>query len=101
MGTKHPFANEYRDKRRRGFRRAALRILRQVRQWDGMAEFHTAARGRTVAENVDSSHGMARTEVRSKHGDSQLGHVFPDGPRNAAGIGRSLCYGLRDRLRFP
>lgn len=33
-----------------------------------------------VVERHDNSHGMIRTEVRSKHGDSHLGHVFPDGP---------------------
>ena len=33
-----------------------------------------------VVEHSDTSHGMIRTEVRSKHGDSHLGHVFPDGP---------------------
>ena len=33
-----------------------------------------------VVEKTDSSHGMVRTEVRSKSGDSHLGHVFPDGP---------------------
>ena len=40
----------------------------------------------TVVENTDTSYGMARTEVRSTHGDSHLGHVFPDGPRNAGGL---------------
>jgi peptide-methionine (R)-S-oxide reductase len=43
-----------------------------------------------VAANVnelkDSSHGMIRTEVRSAAGDSQLGHVFPDGPRDRGGL---------------
>ena len=39
-----------------------------------------------VAELRDASHGMVRTEVRSKHGDSHLGHVFPDGPRDRGGL---------------
>ncbi|MDB5575897.1 MAG: peptide-methionine (R)-S-oxide reductase [Bradyrhizobium sp.] len=39
-----------------------------------------------VAELKDTAHGMVRTEVRSKHGDSHLGHVFPDGPRDRGGL---------------
>jgi peptide-methionine (R)-S-oxide reductase len=39
-----------------------------------------------VAELQDTSHGMIRTEVRSKHGNSHLGHVFPDGPRDRGGL---------------
>ena len=39
-----------------------------------------------VAEVNDTSHGMIRTEVRSKHGDSHLGHVFPDGPKDHGGL---------------
>lgn len=39
-----------------------------------------------VAELRDTSHGMVRTEVRSKHGDSHLGHVFTDGPRDRGGL---------------
>lgn len=39
-----------------------------------------------VAELRDSTHGMIRTEVRSTHGDSHLGHVFPDGPRDRGGL---------------
>jgi len=37
-------------------------------------------------EITDTSHGMIRTEVRSTHGDSHLGHVFPDGPVDQGGL---------------
>lgn len=39
-----------------------------------------------VAEIQDRSLGMIRTEVRSTHGDSHLGHVFNDGPRDRGGL---------------
>jgi peptide-methionine (R)-S-oxide reductase len=39
-----------------------------------------------VTEHSDHSHGMRRVEVRSKHGDSHLGHVFNDGPRDMGGL---------------
>ena len=39
-----------------------------------------------VNELRDDSHGMVRTEVRSTHGDSHLGHVFPDGPADRGGL---------------
>jgi len=39
-----------------------------------------------VEEFRDTSHGMVRVEVRSKHGDSHLGHVFPDGPVDRGGL---------------
>ena len=39
-----------------------------------------------VNELKDASHGMIRTEVRSTHGDSHLGHVFNDGPRDRGGL---------------
>ncbi|MGI9628466.1 MAG: peptide-methionine (R)-S-oxide reductase MsrB [Longimicrobiales bacterium] len=39
-----------------------------------------------VEEVRDTSHGMVRTEVRSLHGDSHLGHVFPDGPVDRGGL---------------
>ena len=39
-----------------------------------------------IIEVSDASLGMARTEVRSRYGDSHLGHVFTDGPRNRGGL---------------
>jgi len=39
-----------------------------------------------VKELSDATHGMTRTEVRSAHGDSHLGHVFEDGPRDRGGL---------------
>ncbi|CAA9318531.1 MAG: Peptide-methionine (R)-S-oxide reductase MsrB [uncultured Lysobacter sp.] len=39
-----------------------------------------------VSELSDSTYGMQRIEVRSTHGDSHLGHVFPDGPRDRGGL---------------
>lgn len=37
-------------------------------------------------ELQDATHGMTRTEVRSRFGDSHLGHVFPDGPADRGGL---------------
>lgn len=39
-----------------------------------------------VVEKRDATHGMTRTEVRSSHGDSHLGHVFDDGPSETGGL---------------
>ena len=52
----------------------------------GWPSFTRPVESENVIENTDASHGMRRTEVRSSHGDSHLGHVFPDGPRQAGGL---------------
>lgn len=40
----------------------------------------------TIKEKADFTHGMHRVEVRSKEGDSHLGHVFNDGPEEKGGL---------------
>ncbi|GAA6201433.1 peptide-methionine (R)-S-oxide reductase MsrB [Aquicoccus sp. SU-CL01552] len=52
----------------------------------GWPSFTKPVEPANVAELQDGSLGMIRTEVRSAHGDSHLGHVFPDGPRDRGGL---------------
>jgi peptide-methionine (R)-S-oxide reductase len=52
----------------------------------GWPSFTKPIEPENVIEKPDTSHGMIRTEVRSSYGDSHLGHVFPDGPREAGGL---------------
>ncbi|MBY6204403.1 peptide-methionine (R)-S-oxide reductase MsrB [Halomonas denitrificans] len=52
----------------------------------GWPSFSKPIEPANVNELRDASHGMIRTEVRSAHGDSHLGHVFPDGPQDRGGL---------------
>ncbi len=52
----------------------------------GWPSFTKPVEPTNVKELRDATHGMIRTEVRSSHGDSHLGHVFPDGPRDRGGL---------------
>ncbi|HUL35418.1 MAG TPA: peptide-methionine (R)-S-oxide reductase MsrB [Candidatus Eisenbacteria bacterium] len=52
----------------------------------GWPSFTKPLQAENVEELSDSSHGMIRTEVRSTHADSHLGHVFDDGPREHGGL---------------
>jgi peptide-methionine (R)-S-oxide reductase len=58
---------------------------------------------RNILEVRDTSYGTIRNEVPSTYGDSQLGHVFPDGPLEAGGLRycikpASLRFIYRDEL---
>ena len=52
----------------------------------GWPSFTKPLEADNVEEKTDTSYGMTRTEVRSSHADSHLGHVFDDGPRNKGGL---------------
>jgi peptide-methionine (R)-S-oxide reductase len=52
----------------------------------GWPSFTKAIDPVNVNEITDNTLGMTRTEVRSSHGDSHLGHVFPDGPKDQGGL---------------
>ena len=69
----------------------------------GWPSFTKPIESTNVAEIRDASLGMVRTEVRSKHGDSHLGHVFNDGPRDRGGLrycinSASLRFVSRDEM---
>ena len=52
----------------------------------GWPSFTKPVESAHIKEVRDTSHGMERTEVRSLHGDSHLGHVFTDGPSDRGGL---------------
>ncbi|EGQ18138.1 peptide-methionine (R)-S-oxide reductase MsrB [Mammaliicoccus sciuri] len=52
----------------------------------GWPSFSKPIEASEVTEHFDTTHGMRRTEVRSKTADSHLGHVFPDGPADQGGL---------------
>lgn len=69
----------------------------------GWPSFTKPIEPKHVQELTDNSHGMRRVEVRSTHGDSHLGHVFTDGPRDRGGLrycinSASLRFVPRERM---
>jgi len=91
-GTERPFQNEYWDNKRPGIYvdvvsgEPLFASTDKFESHTGWPSFTKPIDSDYVVENVDSTLGMTRTEVRSTHGDSHLGHVFPDGPRDAGGL---------------
>ncbi len=91
-GTERPFTGEYNDNKAVGIYVDIVSgepLFASSDKFDsgcGWPSFTKPIEPANVAELRDSSHGMIRTEVRSKHGDSHLGHVFPDGPQDRGGL---------------
>lgn len=84
--TERPFQNEFWDHKEAGLYVDVVSgepLFASSDKYDsgsGWPSFVRPAEAGNVVEKRDESHGMVRTEVRSKHGDSHLGHLFPDGP---------------------
>ncbi len=85
-GTEPPFDNEYDHNRREGIYVDIVSgepLFSSRDKFDsgtGWPSFTKPLEPGNVVEKEDRSLFVTRTEVRSKHGDSHLGHVFPDGP---------------------
>ena len=64
-------------------------LFASVNKYDsrsGWPSFTVPIEPGNVVEHQDTAYGMVRTEVKSAHGDSHLGHVFPDGPPEEGGL---------------
>ncbi len=91
-GTERPFTGEYTDTKAPGLYVDVVSgepLFTSADKFDsgcGWPSFSRPVDEAHVVEKRDASHGMIRTEVRSAHGDSHLGHVFPDGPRERGGL---------------
>ncbi|HEX2821266.1 MAG TPA: peptide-methionine (R)-S-oxide reductase MsrB [Streptosporangiaceae bacterium] len=91
-GTEPAFRNEFWDNKEPGIYVDVVSgepLFASVDKYDsrsGWPSFTAPVEPGNVVEKRDVSHFMIRTEVRSAHGDSHLGHVFPDGPAEAGGL---------------
>jgi peptide-methionine (R)-S-oxide reductase len=91
-GTEPAFENEFWEHKKAGIYVDVVTgepLFASTSKFDsgcGWPSFTVPLVRENVVENVDRSHGMSRTEVRSAHGDSHLGHVFTDGPVEEGGL---------------
>lgn len=85
-GTERPFENEFWDYKEEGVYVDVVSgepLFASVHKFDsgsGWPSFFQTIIPKNVKEVLDRSHGMMRTEVRSKLSNSHLGHLFTDGP---------------------
>jgi peptide methionine sulfoxide reductase msrA/msrB len=86
-GTERPFQNEYWDNKQPGIYvdivsgEPLFSSLDKFESGTGWPSFTKPLEPDNIVEREDGSLFMKRVEVRSRHGDSHLGHVFPDGPQ--------------------
>jgi len=86
-GTEPAFKNEYWDNKREGIYvdvvsgEPLFSSQDKFESGTGWPSFTKPLEQQNIKQKDDSSLGMKRTEVRSSHGDSHLGHVFDDGPK--------------------
>ena len=91
-GTERPGTGEYLDNKERGIYVDVVSgepLFASSDKYEsgcGWPSFVKPIEPAHVTELRDASLGMIRTEVRSAHGDSHLGHVFPDGPPDRGGL---------------
>ena len=91
-GTERPGSGEYLDNRQPGIYvdvvsgEPLFASSDKFESGCGWPSFTKPIEPTNVDEVSDSTHGMTRTEVRSRHGDSHLGHVFTDGPSDRGGL---------------
>jgi peptide-methionine (R)-S-oxide reductase len=91
-GTEAPFRNQYWDSKEAGLYVDVVSgepLFASLDKFDsgtGWPSFTKPIDAANVVEIQDSSYGTVRTEVRSAHGESHLGHVFDDGPPEAGGL---------------
>ncbi|MBA2173945.1 peptide-methionine (R)-S-oxide reductase MsrB [Halobacillus locisalis] len=91
-GTERPFMNEYHDHEDEGIYVDIVSkepLFSSTDKYDagcGWPSFTKPIEKQQVDEEMDTTHGMIRTEVRSSKADSHLGHVFDDGPKDQGGM---------------